>query len=274
MAAGNEASVFSSHDYCDNPWLISNRCISCIDLERELADTRLELKSAWEIIKILQETRVTYADAVARPNPEGSNVGPTWRQNKRCVSLKQLNEIPRSLPISTFNRFEILDESDEYNEERSKNNGSREERNKKNDSKEARRKKNESRTLVEVKSVSESVSVRPNMQLKTLKPHKVSVIGDSHARGCASGLSVNLRNTDYDVYGIVKPGVGLEEITRSAKEDLKCFTKQDVIVVWGGTNDVGRNNTDKSQRHLQSFVENNKQTNIIIITAPHRYDLT
>jgi hypothetical protein len=45
----------------------------------------------------------------------------------------------------------------------------------------------------------------------------------------------------------------------------------DVLVVCGGTLDVGRNESKKGLRHLNHFVKNNN-TNIIMLNVPQRYD--
>ncbi|KAJ4446836.1 hypothetical protein ANN_13534 [Periplaneta americana] len=49
--------------------------------------------------------------------------------------------------------------------------------------------------------------------------------------------------------------------------------QKDTVVIWGGSNDIARNNTDNGLRHLQQFVERNDQTNIIVMNALHRHDL-
>ena len=43
--------------------------------------------------------------------------------------------------------------------------------------------------------------------------------------------------------------------------------------MWGGSNDVGRNETKQGINWIQNFVETNKHTNIILMEVPHRYDL-
>jgi hypothetical protein len=70
--------------------------------------------------------------------------------------------------------------------------------------------------------------------------HKIIVIGDSHARGCAAEMKRYL-DTDFDVIGFGNPGAGLSTITTSAEIDIKQLSKQDVVVVWGGSRDVGKN---------------------------------
>jgi signal recognition particle GTPase len=80
--------------------------------------------------------------------------------------------------------------------------------------------------------------------LKTEK-HKVLVIGDSHARKCATLLQDNL-GTNYEVSSFLKPGAQMNEITKTAKEEIKSMKYEDVVVVWGGTNDTSRNNKKRS----------------------------
>jgi hypothetical protein len=46
-----------------------------------------------------------------------------------------------------------------------------------------------------------------------------------------------------------------------------------VIVIWGGTKDVGKNETKIGLGCLQKFVKRNSHTNLISMDVPHRYDL-
>ena len=43
--------------------------------------------------------------------------------------------------------------------------------------------------------------------------------------------------------------------------------------MWGGTRDVGKNEIDKGLRQIRNFVENHKQTNVIVMSVPCRHDL-
>ena len=105
------------------------------------------------------------------------------------------------------------------------------------------------------------------------KKHRIIVIGDSHARGCAAEIKSNL-DDDFEVQGFVNPGTGLNTIITCAKKDIQQLSKQDVAVVWGGSKDVGKNETKQGINWIQSFVQTNKHTNIILMEVPHRYDLT
>jgi hypothetical protein len=46
-----------------------------------------------------------------------------------------------------------------------------------------------------------------------------------------------------------------------------------VGVVWGGSNDVGKNETKQGINWIQRFVETNKHTNIILMEVPQSYYL-
>jgi hypothetical protein len=57
------------------------------------------------------------------------------------------------------------------------------------------------------------------------------------------------------------------------KEGVKLLTTNDVVVVWGGTRDVGRNETTRGLNQLKDFFKKNNHTNIIQMCVPQRYDL-
>ena len=48
---------------------------------------------------------------------------------------------------------------------------------------------------------------------------KIIIIGESHAKGCVAEVTHNLRRT-FKVTGYMKPGVGLEEITNTARKEI------------------------------------------------------
>ena len=104
------------------------------------------------------------------------------------------------------------------------------------------------------------------------KRKKVIVIGDSHARGCARELSSYL-GTDFEVRGTVMPGAGLTHITTLAQEEILNLTPQDAVIIWGGSNDIYKNETSRGLKHLLNFITHKENTNILALTAPHRHDL-
>ena len=62
---------------------------------------------------------------------------------------------------------------------------------------------------------------------------RILLLGDSHARKCATDLQHNLGD-DYEVTSFVKPGAAMEEIVSSSSESVKSLSNKDVLIVWGG----------------------------------------
>ena len=65
------------------------------------------------------------------------------------------------------------------------------------------------------------------------KQHKVVILGDSHARGCAAGVK-HLLSSDFEVIGSINPGAGMKTIKDMASVQVQQLTKKDVVVLWGG----------------------------------------
>ena len=101
---------------------------------------------------------------------------------------------------------------------------------------------------------------------------KIIILGNSHARGCSREVKHNLDH-NVEVQGIVKPGANTEVIVNTSTKNIGKLTKKDVVIVWGGTWDVGRNETEKGLHQIKNFVENHRQTNFIVMSVPYRHDL-
>ena len=65
------------------------------------------------------------------------------------------------------------------------------------------------------------------------KQHKVLIVGDSHAKGCAASVK-HLLNSNYEVFGSINPGSGMKGIKDMANVKLQQLTKKEVVVLWGG----------------------------------------
>ena len=104
------------------------------------------------------------------------------------------------------------------------------------------------------------------------KRNKIVILGGSHARGCAREVKHNLDHT-YEIQVTVKPGANLTEIVLPQQLRLLILQKKDVIVVWGGTLDIGRNEYGKALQQIRNFVQNHNQTNMTVMSAPYRHDL-
>jgi hypothetical protein len=103
------------------------------------------------------------------------------------------------------------------------------------------------------------------------KQHKVVIFGDSHARRCAAKVK-HLLNNNFEVFGFVNPGSGMEFIKETANVKLQQLTKNDVVVLWGGSNDIARNNSIRGMKNILDFAINANHTNLIM-SAPHRHHL-
>jgi hypothetical protein len=101
---------------------------------------------------------------------------------------------------------------------------------------------------------------------------KVIIMGDSHARGMATELQHRL-SKNFEVLGIVKPGSTLKEITNTINSTVNSLTKNDVCIIWGGSQDVGKNESENGLRHLKDFVTRQHLTNVVVINVPYRHDL-
>jgi lysophospholipase L1-like esterase len=110
------------------------------------------------------------------------------------------------------------------------------------------------------------------MDNKNNVKHNIIILGDSHVSGAASKLQENL-NADFAVTSTVKPGAPMNAITNTASEAIKSLTSEDLISIWGGSNDISRNNSKLALNEVHNFVINNPDSNIILINAPQRHDL-
>jgi hypothetical protein len=101
------------------------------------------------------------------------------------------------------------------------------------------------------------------------KQYKAIVVGDSHARGCATEVNRLLKN-DCEVLQFVNAGSGMKCIKDTSKVKLQQLSKEDMVVLWlGGPNDIAKNNCAVGMRHLLDFVINVTHTNVIVMSAPH-----
>jgi hypothetical protein len=115
------------------------------------------------------------------------------------------------------------------------------------------------------------MGTRTRIEQRT-KVNKVIIIGDSHARGCAVHLLYEYNET-FEVTGNIMPGAGLQHITQTAMNEIKGLNCKVCVIIWGGSNDINKNETSTGLKHIMKFILQNQHTNIIIIPALHRHDL-
>jgi lysophospholipase L1-like esterase len=172
---------------------------------------------------------------------------PTMCENGNLLMLQQFLPIPE-----TVNRYAPLDKLQEVME--------------------ASHNHNHNKTS-EVSSTRNLKKFLPRTKKKKIAiKKKIVIIGDSHARGLAAEISSNLGYA-FEVTGSVVPGARLENITNLADGEIRSLGKRDTVIVIGGANDINKNEANLGLLHLRKFVENRRNTNIMVVTAPHRYDL-
>jgi hypothetical protein len=49
--------------------------------------------------------------------------------------------------------------------------------------------------------------------------------------------------------------------------------QKDVVIMCGGANYISKNESIKGLKHITQFMQNRRNTNVIIMKAPHRFDL-
>jgi hypothetical protein len=57
------------------------------------------------------------------------------------------------------------------------------------------------------------------------------------------------------------------------KSEVSTLTKKGVCIIWGGTQDVAKNETGSGLWQLQEFVTDHKHMNLVVVSVPHRYDI-
>jgi hypothetical protein len=105
---------------------------------------------------------------------------------------------------------------------------------------------------------------------KELGKNKIILMGNSHMKGYASELVVYRLDNKFEVMGAVMPGARIQNIVQLCDQEVNSLT---MVILWGGSNHVAKNETMNGLRHLRKFVNKEKNTNLILITAPHRFDL-
>jgi hypothetical protein len=53
----------------------------------------------------------------------------------------------------------------------------------------------------------------------------------------------------------------------AVREDIHTLSNKDVVIVWGGSNDISKNNTKVAINQLCKFVEEKENVNLVIMKA-------
>jgi hypothetical protein len=102
---------------------------------------------------------------------------------------------------------------------------------------------------------------------------KVVILSDSPLKGCTERIN-NYLSDKFRTIGWIKAGTLPEEILDKQSVDLINLNKHDVIVFSAGANDVCRKNPNEALMKIIKYIQNNRNTNIMILGIPHRHNLS
>ena len=83
-------------------------------------------------------------------------------------------------------------------------------------------------------------------------------MGDSHIKGHASEL-LNQVDKKFEVTGMLMTGARLQNIVQLCKQEVNSLTRDDMVILWGGSNDVANNETMNGLSHLKKFTNRKKE---------------
>lgn len=115
---------------------------------------------------------------------------------------------------------------------------------------------------------------RPIVNQDLSKP-RLLILGDSHARDLASYLTV-LNESNISIFSICKPSARLSEILVDFEKHIKDMTKDDFVLILGGSNDINFNSvslfTGLVRNRLSCLKNNNNVPHVIFANLPARHD--
>jgi len=110
---------------------------------------------------------------------------------------------------------------------------------------------------------------------------KINLACDSHGREMYYHME-QVNENNYKICNFTQPGAPIEKIISQIKNDmdLKKFTKEDFVVLIGGTNNISHNTLSENPYFLNKFttymerqIGSFEHTNLILSTIPYRHDL-
>lgn len=135
---------------------------------------------------------------------------------------------------------------------------------------------------------------KKNTSKKCLKPQttcikdkksnqRLTIASDSQGRNLGAYLE-QINEDRYKIFNFCQPGADIKPLLEYLKKvtDIEMYTKNDCIVLIGGTNNIPNNYfTDKHKQRIlfqyRKCLENDikalEHTNLVLSTVPYRYDL-
>lgn len=98
------------------------------------------------------------------------------------------------------------------------------------------------------------------------------ILSDSHGRNLYNNIMTVWPNCTFNVSCIFKPNAGLSGVVNDLKALTESFTKEDYVVVIGGTNDVVHEGRQLIKT-FQCILDRTSHTNVIMAGLPYRHDI-
>jgi len=83
----------------------------------------------------------------------------------------------------------------------------------------------------------------------------------------------DILGSSCNIIGITKPNANIKAITNSVSLKDENLTKKDIVIICGGTRDVAKNEAKDGLRSLYEFAKHTFNTDVIVVCAPHCFDL-
>jgi hypothetical protein len=58
---------------------------------------------------------------------------------------------------------------------------------------------------------------------------------------------------NLEVIGNVMPGAGLQNMMQAAKNEVRSLNRKDFVIIWGGSNDINKNEPSTGLKHTMNF---------------------
>jgi hypothetical protein len=89
------------------------------------------------------------------------------------------------------------------------------------------------------------------------------MIDDRFFRGIRESVELSLNNK-FGICSMVKPGYDLNTLLESAKSVLGSLTHKDVILIYGGSNDLNFDKDETIIGHIMDFIKAHNHINIVL----------
>ena len=251
---------------CNN---VDHFCVHCPDLKNSIRQLTTELETAQLIIKLLQEdlkTKALESTTLANLQRMDNSFHPSsiYSASVNVSVSDSITNNDWSVFRSKYNKFRPAKQTLRCLKQLTSDNSLNVNRyaplNKLQDDEDLI--KSNKNNLHPVSALNHCIRHKP----------KILISDDSHVRGCSEEQSNQLGNS-YSVIGYTKPNAYMSDVVNSIDFKTEQLSKNDVVILCGGTRDIASNNSKSGLSHISHFANITSNTNVLVMCAPTRYDL-